>query len=83
MGLVGNPSSVLLTTGEMSSEQFAEFKKGWIRYEAIRLQRDGISKPVAERTAADEFAFMEKSGFKQVNDVTLRNRAIRRSNLGS
>ncbi len=79
MGLVGNPSSVLLTTGEMSAEQFAEFKKGWIRYEAIKLQRDGISEAIAHRTAEDEFAFMEKTGFEAVNDVTLRNRAIRRS----
>lgn len=79
MGLIGNPSSVLLTTGEMNANQFAEFKKGWIRYEAIKLRRDGISEKVALQTATDEFAFLEKNGFKDVNDVTLRNRAIRRS----
>jgi len=78
MGLIGNPSSVLLTTGEMNPKQFAEFKEGWIRYEAIKLRRDGVSESVAARTAADEFALHEKSGFKDINDVTLRNRRIRR-----
>lgn len=81
MGLIGNPSSVLLTTGEMNAKQFAEFEEGWIKYEVIRLRRDGVSKSVAERTAIDEFAFMKEAGFKEVNATTLRNRAVRRSNV--
>jgi hypothetical protein len=81
MGLIGNPSSVIRTTGEMNAKQFAEFKEGWIRYEVILLRRDGTSESVAKRTAADEFAFMEKAGFKEINATTLRNRAVRRSNV--
>lgn len=81
MGLIGKPSSVLLTTSEMTPPQFQEFKEGWIRYEAIKLKRDGISDAVAKRTATEEFALHEKSGFQEINRVTLQNRSIRRSQV--
>ena len=77
MALLGIRSSVLLTTDEMSEAQYNEFRTGWIRYEARKLRRDGIEEGLAKRTAEDEFEFMRKAGFKEVNETVLRNREIR------
>lgn len=79
MALLGIRSSVLLTTDEMSQDQFLEFRKGWIRYEARKLRRDGIESTLALRTAEEEFEFLRKSGFKESNATVLRNREIRKS----
>lgn len=77
MALLGIRSAVLLTTDEMSESQFMQFRLGWIRYEARKLRRDGISEFLARRTAEDEFEFLRKKGFKELNDNVLRNREIR------
>lgn len=79
MGQIGRPSSVRLTTDEMTSEQFLEFKAGWIRYESILLRRDGVREDIAQRTAESEFARHARNGFQSINAVTLQNRAIRAS----
>lgn len=81
MGLIGHPSSVRRLTTEMNPEEFDRFRSGWIRYETIKLVRDGVSEPIAKRTAEDEFFFLQKKGFQEINASRLRNRQIRAAKL--
>lgn len=82
MGLIGVRTSSYMLTTEMEPKHLAEFENGWVQYEVFLLMCDGISRPIAELTARDQFELMRKDGFTKVNETRLRKRKLRRHRLG-
>jgi len=77
MALLGARGPALLTTDEMSPDQFKEFQSGWIGYEVFLLREDGISESIAEMTARSEFEALRATQFRKRNASVLSNRLIR------
>lgn len=62
----------------MTTEEFKEYKEGWIRAKAYRLKQQQVSDVVAEFTAKAEFDLLVKDNFKKVDAFVLKLRQERK-----